>query len=174
MTRGGIFGISLSGKTTLAKKISTIYAVKYKIPSLVLDPHLEDWPTYCTVTDDEEKFWATVWETKKPCLVIVDEAAATIRRERDLIPVFTRLRHLNHKLLVIGHDGSDLLPVMRQQLDTVYLFRQDEDSCKWWVKKFADKRIEKAKDLQQYEYLYCRMFREPVKITPKQNVDPNQ
>ncbi len=167
MTRGGIFGISLSGKTTLAKAISRQYAKGAKIPSLVLDPHLEVWGNHANVTDDEDSFWETVWRQRN-CLVIVDEAAATIRRERELIPVFTRLRHLNHKLLVIGHDGSDLLPVMRQQLDTVYLFRQDEDSVKWWCKKFADKRVEAAKTLKQYEYLYCEMFREPKKFnSPK-------
>ena len=163
MTRGGIFGISLSGKTTLAKNISRQYATRFNVPSLILDPHLETWGDHATVTDDEEKFWETVWKNRN-CLVIVDEAAATIRRERELIPVFTRLRHLGHKLLVIGHDGSDLLPVMRQQLDTLYLFRQDDDSVKWWIKKFADPRVAAARELRQYEYLYCEMFKEPKKF----------
>ena len=163
MTRGGIFGISLSGKTTLAKALSREYARAAKMPSIILDPQLDTWGAHATITDDEERFWATVWACKN-CLVIVDEAAATIRRERELIPVFTRLRHNGHKLLVIGHDGSDLLPVMRQQLDTLYLFRQDDDSVKWWVKKFADKRVDQARSLDQYEYLFCEMFKPPKKF----------
>lgn len=162
MTRGGIFGISLSGKTTLAKKISRLYAIQFKMPSLVLDPFKEEWGDHATATADEEKFWKTVWETRK-MLVIVDESASTIRRERKLIPVFTALRHLDHKLLVIGHHGSDLLPVMRDQLDTIYLFRQNEKSAKAWVEKFADERIGQSTSLNQYEYLYCRNFHAPVK-----------
>jgi molybdopterin-guanine dinucleotide biosynthesis protein len=162
MTRGGIFGISLSGKTTLAKKISRQYATLHKMPSLVLDPFKEDYGLHATVTDDEEKFWETVWKSRK-CLVIVDEASTTIRREKGLVPVFTSLRHLDHKLLVIGHHGADLLPVMREQLDTVYLFRQNEKSVKYWVEKFADERVLTSATLAQYEYLFCRNFAEPKK-----------
>src|SRR3974390_3483489 len=116
MTRGGIFGISLSGKTTLSKHISALYASRYKIPSLVLDPNSEAYGPHATVTSDEASFWETVWKNKN-CLVIVDEAAETINSEKDLIPVFTRMRHLGHKLLVIGHRATNLLPIMREQFD---------------------------------------------------------
>ncbi len=163
MIRAGIFGISLSGKTTLAKKISLAYALKGKMPSIVLDPFGEDWGEHAKVySDDEEKFWEHVWKTEK-CLIVVDECSSTIRREKELIPVFTSLRHLNHKLLVIGHHGADLLPVMRDQLDTVYLFRQNEKSAKYWVEKFADERVMQSISLNQYEYLFCRNFKPPVK-----------
>lgn len=165
MTRGGIFGISLSGKTTLAKKISAQYA-RIGRASLVLDPFLEDWGRHAAVTADEEKFWETVWKSRK-MLVVVDECSTTIRREKELIPVFTSLRHLDHKLLVIGHHGSDLLPVMREQLDTVYLFRQNEKSAKYWVEKFADERVLESTSLSRYEYLYCRNFGTPIKFKAK-------
>lgn len=165
MTRGGIFGISLSGKTTLAKQISKTYHDKYKMPSLVFDPFLDDWGAHATVAgmDKESDFWNTVWKSEK-CLVIVDEAAMTLKRDRELIPVFTSLRHRGHKLLVIGHHGSDLLPVMRQQIDTLYLFRQNIKSGRVWSEEKADERLMAATTLQKYEYLYCENFKEPRKF----------
>lgn len=165
MTRGGIFGISLSGKTTLAKKISSAYYEKHKMPSLVLDPFLDNWGSHSSVVDmsNEEKFWETIWKTQN-CLVIVDEASTTLKRDRELIPVFTSLRHKGHKLLVIGHHGSDLLPVMREQLDTLYLFRQNIKSAKAWSEKFADERVMESINLDKYEYLYCRNFLPPKKF----------
>jgi hypothetical protein len=165
MTRGGIFGISLSGKTTLAKKISRAYNERLKMPSLVLDPFLDDWGIHSTAAgmDKEEDFWQTIWQTKN-CLVIVDEASTTLKRDRELVPVFTSLRHRGHKLLVIGHHGADLLPVMREQLDTLYLFRQNLKSAKTWAEKLADERVLESANLGQYEYLYCENFQPPKKF----------
>lgn len=163
MINAGVFGPKLSGKTTLARAISRQYWATRRIRSFVLDPHLEAWGPQAFVTNDEEKFWDIVWKTKG-ALIIVEEAAATIRRERDLIPVFTRLRHCNHRLIVVGHSGIDLLPVMRQQLDTLYLFRQPEEAAVIWARTFCDKRLLAATELGQYEFLYAEMFREPRKM----------
>lgn len=165
MTRGGIFGISLSGKTTLAKQISKAYSERYKMPSLVFDPFMDDWGKHSAVVgmDKEDEFWETIWKTEN-CLVVVDEASTTLKRDRELVPVFTSLRHRGHKLLVIGHHGSDLLPVMREQIDTLYLFRQNFKSAKAWAEKLADERVMAATTLQKYEYLYCENFKEPRKF----------
>jgi hypothetical protein len=158
MTRAGIFGISLSGKTTLAKQISLQYFKKNKIESLVLDPHEEVYGEHAKVFSDEELFWQAVWVEGEPKLIIVDEAAATIRRERDLVPVFTRLRHLKHKLIVVGHNGTDLLPVMRQQFDTLYLFRQPFKAAEIWADLFSNDGLLEAANLNQYEFIYCQLY----------------
>lgn len=162
MINGGIFGPKLSGKTTLAIALSKEYFRAQKIKSVVLDPHCEQWGEQATVLSDEKQFWQVVWASKR-CLIIVEEAAATIRRERTLVPVFTRLRHNNHLLLVVGHSGMDLLPVMRQQLDELYLFRQPEQACKVWAETFCQKELFGAMELQQYEFLQTRMYGSPRK-----------
>lgn len=159
----GIFGPKLSGKTTLAKTISAQYWQRYQIRSLVLDPHLEDWPSPAVVTADEETFWKTVWKSQN-CIVFVEEAATTINRDRGLIQVFTRLRHCNHKLVVIGHSGVSLLPVMREQIDTVYLFRQPESACKVWAEVMTEERLYAAKELKQYEFIFHRLYGNPRKM----------
>lgn len=168
MESAGIFGPKLSGKTTLAKELSRQYWIKQHRRSLVLDPNLEDWGTQAWVTDDEEKFWTQVWRQPvigkaKPSLVIVEEAAETINRDKGLIRVFTRLRHLNHKLIVIGHSGENLLPIMRQQFDTLYLFRQSPDDAERWARSMTQEGFLDAALLEQYEFLYGERFKPPVK-----------
>lgn len=167
MINGGIFGPKLSGKTTLAKKLADDYFTVYGMQSLVFDPHLETWGKHAFVTAQEEKFWPCVWNMQGK-LIIVEEAAATIRRERDLVPVFTRLRHNNHKLLVVGHSGMDLLPVMRQQLDVIYLFRQPEKASIVWAENFCESGLLKSQELRQYEFIRLEMYGKPEKfILPK-------
>jgi hypothetical protein len=162
MTSAGIFGPKLSGKTTLAIALSKQYWETHKMRSMVFDPHCEAWGEQAWVTANEDEFWPQVWKTKSN-VIIVEEAATTINRSRELIPVFTRLRHCNHKLIIVGHSGTDLLPVMRQQLDTLYLFRQPEQAAKIWANTFADERILAATTLRQYEFLWCQMYGDPVK-----------
>lgn len=163
MINGGIFGPKLSGKSTLAMKLSGEYWAKKEMRSFVLDPHMYDWGEQAYVTADEDTFWINVWNTEN-ALIIVDEAAATIKRNRDLVPVFTKLRHNKHNLLVIGHSGVDLLPTMRQQLDTLYLFRQPPSAAKIWAEVFCEKRLLEAELLAQYEFLYCEMYKQPHKL----------
>lgn len=168
MIVGGAFGPKLSGKTTLAARIVLEHWQKMGIKALILDPHVDEWGRWPReavgfVTADEKKFWQVVWSSKS-CLVVVEEAAATIRRERNLIPVFTRLRHCKHKLFVIGHSGMDLLPVMREQFDTLYLFRQPESAAKVWAEVMTEKRLLESVNLRQYEFLSHSLFGKPVKM----------
>lgn len=168
MESAGVFGPKLSGKTTLAKELSRQYWIRQHRRSLVLDINLETWGEQAWVTDDEEKFWSVVWKEpafgkSKPSLVIVDEAAETINRDRTLVRVFTRLRHRQHKFIVIGHSGENLLPIMRQQLDTLYLFRQSPDDAERWARSMTQEGFLQAAELNQYEFLYGERFKPPVK-----------
>jgi len=163
MNSAGIFGPKLSGKTTLAKALSREYFLKGKLRSLVLDPNADEWGKQAIVFTNEDEFWKVVWQSEN-CLVIVDEAAATIRREKDLITVFTRLRHLHHKLIVIGHSGTDLLPVMRQQLDELFLFRQPESAAKIWAETMTQKGLLESGQLKQFEFLHTKLYGSPRKL----------
>ena len=167
----GIFGPGLSGKTTLAVYLSRMYWQNHRVKSLVLDPNfcLEGniWGSQAWVTDDEEKFWDMAWHREVDCALFVDEAAETIKRDNEKTALFTRIRHRRgpggpgHRLHVIGHSGSNLLPVQRQQIHTLYLFRQDPDSADLWSRQFADERIQAATTLNQYQFLWCRLYHAP-------------
>jgi len=160
----GIFGPKLSGKTTLARHLSKQFWLRARRRSLVLDPHLESWGGQAWVTTNEPVFWEAVWKSRGD-LVIVEEAAATIRRERELIPLFTRLRHLDHKLIIVGHDGTDLLPVMRRQFDTIYLFVQPAAAVEIWQKDLPQcKGLDAAAELRQFEFLRCELFQRAQRL----------
>lgn len=163
MIIGAAFGPKLSGKTTLVKKLGEEYWLQENRKALVFDPNLEDWGPYFWVTDDESKFWPAVWGNTN-CLIIIEEAAATINRDRTLVPAFTRIRHLGHKVLVVGHAGTDLLPTMRQQIDTIYLFRQPESAAKMWAENFSEPRLLSATTLKQYEFIRFQSYGEPARI----------
>lgn len=166
MVNAGIFGPKLSGKSTLAHRLSLEHFQRYQMKSLVLDPNTDDWPNWgqhSVITDDEEKFWPMVWASQY-CVVFVEEAAGTINRDKSLIQVFTKLRHNNHKLVIIGHSGMSLLPIMREQIDTIYLFRQPNSSCKVWSEVMTNEKLFAAKDLNQYEFIYHRLYGPTVKM----------
>lgn len=162
MISAGIFGPKLCGKTTLAQELSKEYWCRKAIRTFALDPHLDTWGEQAWVTDNQDKFWDVVWHTKGG-LVIVDEAAATINRDRELMRVFTMLRHNRHKLIVIGHSGGDLLPGMRNNLDTLYLFKQPESSLEYWVDAFCEPKIREAATLERYQFLEIHSFAQPIK-----------
>ncbi len=152
----GIFGPGLSGKTTLAKALSRSFFAQ-GTRSLCLDINGEEWGPGATVFKDESRFWETVWANEKHA-IFCDEAAETIARDKELISVFTRLRHNGHKLIVMGHSAGDLLPVMRRQISTLYLFRQDPDACKIWARLFNEPLIMNAADLDQYEFIHAELW----------------
>jgi ribose 1,5-bisphosphokinase PhnN len=163
--RGAVIGPSLSGKSVLTQSLARDYFTRKGIRSLVLDPiaRSPSWGSHCWVSYNEAEFWATVWKCRN-CLVIVDDGSVTIKRDKELIPVFTALRHLHHRLLVVAHDSSDFVPVMRRQFDTLYLFKQDQDAAEAWAKVFMNDEIYQVTQLNQYEFLRCRAWKPVEKM----------
>lgn len=153
----GIFGPGQSGKTTLAKEISRSMRERHGFSSLVLDPNEDDWKHALFATNNEEKFWSVVWKSSR-CLIVVEEATETIARNKDLIGLFTRIRHRGHKLCIIGHNGTNLLPIMREQIHFLHLFRQPQASARLWADTMAEEGLMQATTLKRYEFLRCIQF----------------
>lgn len=158
----GIFGPGLSGKTTLAKMLSRQYWLS-GIKSIVLDPVGDNWGPQAFATADPQKFLAMI-SAERQCAVFIDESSETIDRDKTKTPLFTRIRHNGHRMHVIGHDGMSLLPVMRQQLQTLFLFRQDRKPLKVWAELLSEPQILQAAELDQYEFLWCRLYERPVRM----------
>ncbi len=148
----------------MARELAIEYWTHEKRRTLVLDPNGEKWGEYFWTTSDEELFWKTVW-AQKECLIVVEDASVTINREAELKGVFTQMRHRGHKLLVCGHSGSDLLPVMRQQFDCCWLFCQPPQAAKMWAENFPRyyDEVMKCWELDQHEFLYVRQWHPPVR-----------
>lgn len=158
----GIFGPGDSGKTTLAKQLSLSMYQNGGFRSLVLDPNREDWGRHAFVTDNDEQFQKVFWAEKR-CFCIIEEATETIARDNAKNSLFTRGRHRGHKICVSGHSGTNLLPIHRNQLHTLFLFRQPVSAAKIWMELFTDESIMQCVSLKQYEFLHCRLYQPTVK-----------
>lgn len=150
----GIFGPGLCGKTTVAKAVSRVMFTKHGYRSLARDSVGTDFGEHCLTFSDELKFWQTVWASER-CFVMVDEASETIGRDKELLPLFTRIRHNGHKLCVMGHSAADLLPTMRRQFHALYIFQQTEKAAELLYEDCTlDKGILACEKLGEYEFLY--------------------
>ena len=158
----GTFGPGLSGKTTLAQARSLAYFRATGRKSIVFDPNVDAWGPHAYVTNSRGTFLDSVWKSRS-CEIWAEEAAVTIARDRDLMELFTRIRHNGHRLHVIGHSGSDLLPGMRQQLTRLFLFRQPRSAAEVWAELFAEEKILAACELAQFDFLDCELYRAPVR-----------
>jgi hypothetical protein len=167
MINAGIFGMIQSGKTTLARKIAWHFWRTKGQRSIYFDPKHDParnwWPECGTVFYEEEPFWNAAW-TNENLIVVVDEAAVSIARNRDLMAVFTMMNGRHHRLVVCGHSGSDLLPAMRQQMGYLFLFRQSTEAADMWRQQFSDVAIMESTNLGQFEFLMAARFQPAQKF----------
>ena len=161
MKRIGIFGATECGKSTLARAISRETWRAERKPSLVFAEFPATWGRQAWLTTDSEKFSDAVWK-RRGCLVIIEDASSTINREKEFKRFFTCIRHQGHDLIVIGHDGTDLLPTMRRQLTEVFFFLQTPASIQIWEQDLPGiSGLTEACSLQKFEFIHAKNF-EPV------------
>jgi len=165
--RFGIFGASESGKTTLAKRVSQEIFAREKRPSICLF-HLErnpaSWGKHVNGHFNRDEFLAMVRGTNG-ALVVVEDASVTVAADKDVTDLFTCIRHQNHKLLVIGHHAANLTPEMRDSLQRVFLFLQNDDAIQhYWSKIFPGHDLTCATQLQQFEILTVANYKPLLKF----------
>jgi hypothetical protein len=156
----GVFGPGRSGKTTLLQKGIVEPAAKLGTRSIVLDIiGAGGWDPSAVVFKDINAFYSILWKVKG-CLIVIDEATTTIetRPDEEIIQLFTRIRHNGNTIVVAGHRATNLKPIVREQLGTLYLFRQDENASKMWAASVAEKRLLETQSLVRYEFLYFKAF----------------
>jgi hypothetical protein len=155
MAHVGIFGATLCGKTTLAKALAARYAVQGR-RSICLLAFPDAWGPHCWTTQDPDAFRRKV-QTNTGCAVFIEEAASTINRDRSFMGYFTAIRHGGHRLHVLGHSGTDLLPGMRRQLTTLFLFQQGVKAAAAWAEEFPNPLLVQAAELDpdRYEFIHA-------------------
>lgn len=156
----GIFGPGLCGKSTVGSALSR-QAWRHGRASLICDPMQYDWGLQALVfTAVNEKFLRVFW-TRRNLAVFIDEATLTIKRDVGLIDLFTRGRHQGHQLYVMGHRAVNLLPIMRDQFGTLFLFRCSPSDAKIWAEDWGEPRIYEATGLPKYEFILAEKFAAP-------------
>lgn len=166
----GVFGRRLSGKTTLVIELLKQWHRAEGRYGVVLDPKAQqhNWGAHCWVTKEREQ-WLAKWQDPRCrfCNVVWEETSTTLKRDADLVDVFTaKAGEHAHRLIVTGHTGMALLPVMRWQIGELFLFRPAEDEAEEWSRIFMDRRISTlaaSLDFQRREFLHVRMGQPPRK-----------
>lgn len=161
MAHVGIFGPTECGKTTLARYLAREYLAQ-GIAVLVFNPIGNAWAEATWQTDNPDLFMQKV-QVSRSCALFFEEGTDEIDRQKKYTWLFTRSRHLGHRMHVIGHGGSFLTPTMRNSISRLFLFRSSEAIAKLWAEDLADKRVFEACDLNQYEFLNIARFRAPIK-----------
>jgi len=156
----GIFGPGLSGKSTCAECIVKVSYEQNGIRALVLDQaQTSSWGPGSVVYTEVEPFLKAVWASEN-CLVVIEEATSALAdfSPQELVSLFTRVRHRGHKLIIIAHRATALLPILREQLSHLFLFRQADPAAKFWMECHAEPRLIESTRLNKYEFLEFRAF----------------
>lgn len=124
-----ILGQTLSGKTTLAKRLAQTYKSQ-GIAVLVHDPVGDpEWIADYRTANAEEFF--KIYNDSRRCAVFFDEAGETCEEFRHQITkTATRGRHRGHRNHYIAQRGTLILRTVRDQCSGLFLFNTGLEDCK--------------------------------------------
>lgn len=163
MPHSFISASSLSGKTTLCQEIARAYkAAGFGI--LVYDP-MDDPAWICDRKfTDFEKFLECAYQATR-CVLFIEEVGAVIGQypKPHIEWLGTRSRHWGHRAFFIGQTPVQVSLTMREQCETLFLFRCIKKRAVLWAEEFADEDLEKAANLERFQFIKKTRF-EPCKI----------
>jgi len=124
-----ILGQTLSGKSTLAKRLASEYK-KAGLGVIVLDPVGDpEWLADFKTADPVEFF--RVYNESRQCAVFVDESGEICEDYRhEITKTATRGRHRGHRNHYIAQRGTLILRTIRDQCSTIFLFNSGLEDCK--------------------------------------------
>lgn len=124
-----ILGQTLSGKTTLAKRLASKYR-ENGIGVLVHDPIGDpEWDADFRTASAAEFF--RVYNESRGCAVFFDEAGETcIDYKSEITKTATRGRHRGHRNHYIAQRGTLILRTVRDQCSELFLFNSGMEDCK--------------------------------------------
>ena len=157
-----ITGMTMSGKTTLARELARQYQAQ-GVPVIVLDPIRDVQWTKCAdyVTDDSADFMGAVMASQS-CAVMVDEAGEAVGQyAREMFALATRARHLGHRSHFITQRPAQINPTVRDQCSRLYMFALNADASKLLSRDWNSPAILKGPELDQGEYISVPRFGEP-------------
>lgn len=152
-----ILGMTMSGKTTLAKMLAAEYR-KAGLKVGVLDP-LGDpgWPADFR-TDDVDVFLARFWDSRQ-CAWFIDEAGESVGQfDTVMTKTATRGRHWGHRCHYISQRGTQLARTVRDQCASLFLFTTSLDDSKVHANEWNKPGLKEAHALQQGHYFHATRF----------------
>ena len=157
MAHSLIFGMTESGKTTLAKRLAKRYKQK-GVNVLLLDP-LNDpgWEVDFRTTDADE-FLRVFWQSRR-CAAFIDEAGDAVGRFDTVMQrTATRGRHWGHNVHYISQRGAMLAPTVRDQCGHLFLFTTALNDSKLHANEWNNPELAQANSLPQGCYYHVTRF----------------
>jgi hypothetical protein len=152
-----ILGMTMSGKTSLAKQL----AAKYREAGVkvgVLDPLCDPEWNADFQTHDTDEFLSMFWASRQ-CAWFIDEAGESVGRyDEVMVKTATRGRHWGHRNHYISQRGTQLSRTVRDQCSQLFLFTTSLDDCKIHSSEWNKPELKTAMSLPQGEYFHCGRF----------------
>jgi len=157
MAHGLIFGMTESGKSTLAKQLAAGYR-RNGIGVLVLDPlHDPEWNADFQ-TSDVDEFLRVYWESRS-CVAFIDEAGDSVGRfDKAMIQTATKGRHWGHVNYYISQRGALLSTTVRDQCSKIFLFTSSLKDSKLHSEEWNAPELMGANALKQGEFYKTGRF----------------
>jgi len=149
-----ILGQTLSGKSTLAKRLARDYKAK-GIGVIVHDPVGDpEWDADFVSADARDVF--RVYRESRRCAVFFDEAGETCENfKTEIQKTATRGRHRGHRNHYIAQRGTLILRTIRDQCSNLFLFNSGLEDCKIHAAEWNAPEIrEYGPFLETGEYFY--------------------
>lgn len=152
-----ILGMTLSGKTTLAKQLAPVYRAQ-GIKVGVLDPLGDpEWQADFQTTNADE-FLKAFWASRQ-CAWFIDESGDAVGRYDDAMQrTATRGRHWGHRVHYITQRGAQLSRTVRDQCSKLFLFTTSLEDSKIHANEWNKPELRQAYTLHQGEYFHTDRF----------------
>ena len=149
-----ILGQTLSGKSTLAKRLAAGYR-QQGVGVIVHDP-VNDPEWDCDFRSSDFGEVLRVYKESRRCAVFFDEAGDTCSDyAHQITRTATRGRHLGHRNHYIAQRGTLILRTIRDQCSTLFLFSSGLEDCKIHAAEWNAPEIKiDGPDLRVGEYFY--------------------
>lgn len=152
-----ILGMTLSGKTSLAKQIAALYQ-KSGVKVGVLDPLCDPAWHADYQTSDPEAFLHAFWKSKQ-CAWFIDESGDAVGKYDDaMIRTATRGRHWGHRVHYLTQRGAQLARTVRDQCTQLFLFNTSLKDAKLHAEEWNKEELAQAHTLEQGEYFSTGRF----------------
>lgn len=160
MAHGLICGMTESGKSTLAKRLSA-ELIAAGITVLVLDP-IQDpgWHTQYA-TADQSQFLQWYWNSRS-CVAFIDESGEAVGRYNDVMNrTATKGRHWGHSNFYIAQEATQIAPLVRGQCSSLYLFTSAAKEGERMAAEFNAPELLQCTTLPRGQYFKAGRF-QPV------------
>lgn len=157
MAHSLIVGMTESGKTTLAKRLShSLHAQGKNV--IVLDPLNDpEWGGGFR-TSDPNQFLECYWANKQ-LYAFIDESGDVVGQYDVLMQkTATRGRHWGHSNFYLTQRGAMLSPTVRGQCRHLFMFTSPLDDCKLYAKEFNKPELIQGANLPQGHYFHVARF----------------